>query len=88
MSAEGALNAQGKANTFRLRTSIAMEGEEDVDREGSDNEDNNNGGDDDQAKQEYVKKEFFARPYVSPFTTETDVKALTTKNSRYPLNGN
>jgi len=38
---------------------------------------------DNQAKQEYVKKEFFARPYVSPNNTEADVKALTTKNSRY-----
>ncbi len=49
---------------------------------GSDNE--GEGGEDggDQAKQEYVKKEYIARPYVSPFNTDNDVRALTTKNSR------
>jgi len=43
-----------------------MEGEEDVDREGSDVE--NEGGDEggDQAKQEYVKKEFVCRPLFKP----------------------
>ena len=51
-------------------------------REGSDNEldgaDDADGG----GKQEYVKKEYFARPYVSPYGTENVVKAYTVKNSR------
>lgn len=51
-----------------------------MEREGSDNE--NEGGDEggDQAKAEYVKKEYYPRPYVSPYPTETEVKSLTTKN--------
>ncbi len=57
-----------------------MEDNEEIEREGSENE--NEAGEEagDQAKQEYVKKEFFARPYVSPYNTENEVKALTTKN--------
>ncbi len=59
-----------------------MDDVEDVEREGSENE--NEAGEDgnNEAKAEYVKKEYFARPYVSPYGTETDVKGLTTKNSR------
>ena len=55
---------------------------EDVEREGSENE--NEAGEEggNEPKAEYVKKEFFAKPYVSPFGTENDVKALSTKNSR------
>lgn len=53
---------------------------------GGDNSDNDNdGGEDgnDQNKQaEYVKKEFIAREYVSPFNTESEVRSLTVKNSR------
>ena len=56
---------------------------EDIEREGgSENENDANEDGGDQAKQEYVKKEYIARPYVSPFNTEGDVRALTTKNSR------
>jgi hypothetical protein len=46
--------------------------------------DENEGGDEgaNEAKAEYVKKEYYARPYVSPYATENDVKGLTTKNSR------
>ncbi len=59
-----------------------MDDIEDVEREGSENE--NEGGDEgaNEAKAEYVKKEYYARPYVSPYATENDVKGLTTKNSR------
>jgi hypothetical protein len=59
-----------------------MEDNEEIEREGSENE--NEAGEEagDQAKQEYVKKEFFARPYVSPYNTENEVRALTTKNNR------
>jgi len=57
-----------------------MEDNEEIEREGSENE--NEAGEEagDQAKQEYIKKEFLARPYVSPYNTENEVKALTTKN--------
>jgi len=39
-----------------------------------------------QAKQEYVKKEFVARPYISTTGAEAEVKGLIVKNSRYILN--
>lgn len=56
--------------------------EEEAEREGSDAE--NEGGEDGdgQGKQEYVKKEFVARPYVSPYQTDSEVKGLIVKNSR------
>ena len=59
-----------------------MDDVEDVEREGSENE--NEAGDDggNEAKAEYVKKEYFAKPYVSQYNTENDVRALNTKNSR------
>lgn len=61
-----------------------MDDVEDVEREGSENE--NEAGEEgaNEAKAEYIKKEFYARPYVSPYgvATENDVKSLTTKNSR------
>lgn len=37
---------------------------------------------DDGEKKEYVKKEYFARPYVSDGVTENDVNNLIVKNSR------
>jgi hypothetical protein len=43
-----------------------MEGEEDVEREQSENEIEGDGEGENQAKQEYVKKEYFARPYNAP----------------------
>ena len=50
--------------------------------EGSDND--LDGADDDAAggKQEYVKKEYFARPYESPYGTDNVVRGYTVKNSR------
>ena len=39
-------------------------------------------GDDNKESTEYVKKEFHARPYVSPYNTEDDVNKLNPKNSR------
>jgi len=59
-----------------------MEDNEEVEREGSDVE--NEAGEEagDKVQQEYVKKEFFAKPYVSPYNTENEVRALTTKNNR------
>ncbi len=59
-----------------------MEDNEEIEREGSEAE--NEAGEEagDQAKVEYVKKEFFAKPYVSPYNTENEVRALTTKNNR------
>ena len=38
---------------------------------------------DEENKKEYVKKEFFARPYNSDGVTEADVNKLIIKNSRY-----
>ena len=71
-----------------ITINIGMDGEElredDVDREGSDGE--GEGGDEDgnQAKQEYVKKVFAAKPYVSEFGdyAESEVKSLIIKNQR------
>jgi hypothetical protein len=45
---------------------------------GSDNED----GENVQDGQEYVKKEFVARPYTSPYDTDKEVANLTPTNSR------
>jgi hypothetical protein len=45
---------------------------------GSDNEDGENAQD----GQEYVKKEFVARPYISPYDTDKEVANLTPTNSR------
>jgi hypothetical protein len=63
-----------------------MDGDEgkddDIEKEGSDAEGDGNEDDGGQAKLEYVKKEFYARPYASPWNTDTDVKNLITKNSR------
>ncbi len=61
-----------------------MEENEEMDREGSENENNEGADDDNQEKKEYVKKEFFAQSYVSKFgnASETEVRALTTKNQR------
>jgi hypothetical protein len=56
-----------------------------VEREGGSENGGEEGGEDggEQAKQDYVKKEFAARPYVSTFNTENEVRSLTTKNTRY-----
>lgn len=35
-----------------------------------------------QAKQEYVKKEFVARTYVSPYETDKQVRNLIVRNQR------
>jgi hypothetical protein len=61
-----------------------MEDNEEMDREGSENENEAGEEGDNQDKKEYVKKEFFARPYTSKFgnASETEVRALTTKNQR------
>jgi hypothetical protein len=61
---------------------VAMEDNEEMDREGSENENEAGEEGDNQDKKEYVKKEFFAKPYVSKFgnASETEVRALTTKN--------
>jgi hypothetical protein len=55
-----------------------------MDREGSENENEAGEEGDNQDKKEYVKKEFFARPYTSKFgnASENEVRALTTKNQR------
>ena len=50
--------------------------DEDVDREGSDNEVDAGDEDGGAPKLEYVRKDFFARPYASPFGTDGDVKNL------------
>lgn len=55
---------------------------EDVEREGSENENENGEEGGKEPVNEYIKKEYFARPYVSPYPTENDVKALTVKNNR------
>jgi hypothetical protein len=39
----------------------------------------------DAEKREYVKKEYFARPYAADGATETAVNSLITKNTRYSL---
>lgn len=54
----------------------------DQEREGSDND--LDGGDDADGggKLEYVKKEYYARPYESPYGTENAVKAFTVKSTR------
>ena len=61
--------------------------DEDGEREASEGE--VEGGDEDggQGKQEYVKKEFYARSYVSPYGNETEnaVRGCIVKNSRYDL---
>ena len=56
-----------------------------MEREGGSENGGEEGGEDggEQAKQDYVKKEFAARPYVSTFNTENEVRSLTTKNTRY-----
>jgi hypothetical protein len=63
---------------------VAMEDNEEMDREGSENENEAGEEGDNQDKKEYVKKEFFAKPYVSKFgnASETEVRSLTTKNQR------
>lgn len=63
---------------------VAMEDNEEMDREGSENENEAGEEGDNQDKKEYVKKEFFAKPYVSKFgnASENEVRALTTKNQR------
>lgn len=61
---------------------IAMEDNEEMDREASENENEAGEEGENQPAKEYVKKEFFAKPYVSKFgnATENEVRALTTKN--------
>ena len=59
-----------------------MDEVEDVEREGSENENENGEEGGKEPVNEYVKKDYFARPYVSPYPTENDVKALTVKNNR------
>jgi len=53
--------------------------DEDNEIMGSDNEME---GENLQDAQEYVKKEFVARPYVSPYETEKEVAHLTPSNTR------
>lgn len=81
-----AVNTAGKLIT-RLSRYVAQDAgadDDNIEREGGSENGGEDAGEDgaDAAKQEYVKKEFYARPYVSPYTTESDVKALTTKNTR------
>jgi hypothetical protein len=59
-----------------------MDPDEDINAEGSDVENDNIDDANDQNKQEYVKKEYFAQPYVSPWNTDNEVRAMATKNSR------
>lgn len=61
-----------------------MEDNEEIDREASENENEAGEEGDNQTVKEYVKKEFFAKPYTSKFgnTSEIEVRALTTKNQR------
>ena len=67
-----------------ISLNVAMEDNEEMDREGSENENEAGEEGDNQDKKEYVKKEFFARPYTSKFgnASENEVRALTTKNQR------
>ncbi|MFO0118126.1 MAG: hypothetical protein ACK521_11120 [bacterium] len=44
--------------------------------------DNDMDGENGQDGQEYVKKEFVARPYTSPYDTDKEVAGLTPANSR------
>lgn len=74
-------------NNFLDRFQISqpyIEGEEELEREASENENEGNEEGENQAKQDYVKKEFIAKPWVSEFgnASENEVKALSIKNSR------
>ena len=60
---------------------------EDGEDEIMDPEDGMDGGMDDEGEgdggqAEYVKKEYFARPYKSPYNTEEEVEKFKIKNSR------
>lgn len=61
-----------------------MEDNEEMDREGSENENEAGEEGDNKETKEYVKKEFFAKPYTSKFgnASENEVRSLTTKNQR------
>ena len=58
-----------------------QENQDPAEKEGSDN-DLGAGEEEDAAKAEYVKKEYIARPYESPYGTENLVKAYAVRNSR------
>lgn len=53
--------------------------DENVSGQGSDQE---NAEENAQEAQEYVKKEYVARPYVSPYGTENEVANIAPKNTR------
>jgi len=55
--------------------------DEELERDGSENEGEGGEEGENQAKLEYVKKEFVARPYANA-ATEVEVRSLTTKNTR------
>ena len=59
-----------------------MEGEEGAPDEVVDDEEMDGDAEDKADAQEFVKKEFVARPYKSPYETEEDVKKLNPQNSR------
>lgn len=57
--------------------------DDEIEKEGSDVE--GEGGDDDGKEikeQKYIKKEYFARPYISPHGTDDHVKSLIVRNQR------
>lgn len=54
-----------------------------MDMEEAEGSDVGNDQEDEGEKKEYVKKEYFARPYNSDGVTEAEVEALIVKNSRY-----
>ena len=58
------------------------EGDPDADENGMDDDDDD--GDENGEKNEYIKKEFVARPYHSDYLAQTvsDVESFTIKNSR------
>jgi hypothetical protein len=64
---------------FSLFLWILADKEEDIAGEGSENGDNY---EDEAEKREYVKKEYFAKPYKSDGVTEASVNSLIIKNSR------
>jgi hypothetical protein len=53
--------------------------DEAISAQGSENENQEENA---QEAPEYVKKEFVAKPYVSPYGTENEVASITPKNTR------
>ena len=62
--------------------SLEMEGEEGAADEIIEDDEMDMDGDDKAEGADYVKKDFVARPYQSPYETEEDVKKLNPTNSR------